>query len=84
MSIFSAVGKVLKTIKGKGAGGVVASTAAGAAGGALLGGGGSRRRRRSRKRLTDQEIAELMMLKSIVGPRSPLMTIAGLKMLGRG
>lgn len=60
----------------------------GALGGAgvslLLGGDGKPKRRRRRKRLTNTEIQELLILKQIVGTRSPLLTIAGLKMLSRG
>jgi len=51
---------------------------------ALLGGAEPKKRRRRRKRLTNTEIQELLILKQIVGTRSPLLTIAGLKMLSRG
>ncbi len=89
MSLFTAVagiakivGKGISLIKGGGA------VAGGALTGAALAGGvasfGGKKRRRRRKRLTDSEISELLMLKSIVGPRSPAMTIAVMKMLGRG
>jgi len=43
-----------------------------------------KRRRRARHRLTSREIEELMILKSIFGSRSPIITIAGIRMLGRG
>ncbi len=83
MSIFSAIGKIGKTLFG-GKKGVFAAGAGGGALGTLVGPGGSPKRRRRRKRLTNTEIQELLILKQIVGPRSPLLTIAGLKMLSRG
>ncbi len=45
---------------------------------------GGRKKRRRRKRITSGEIEQLLMLKTIFGARSPVMTIAGIKMLGRG
>lgn len=56
----------------------------GAAIGSALSGGGSKRRRRRRKRLTASEYQELIMLKQVLGPRNPAMTIAAMKMLDRG
>jgi len=53
-------------------------------GATLAGGGSAPRRRRRRKRLTNSEITELMQLKMLFGARSPVVTIAGLKMLNRG
>ena len=41
-------------------------------------------RRRKRPRLTGREIQELLILKQVVGTRSPLLTIAGMRMLSRG
>ena len=92
MSVFTALGslvsvgsKLVPLVKSVFSGGTAAATgvALGAGGAALVAGGRPKRRRR-RKRLTDSEIAELMMLKSIVGQRSPAMTIAVMKMIGRG
>lgn len=60
-----------------------APVATGAAVGAGFAGGGKRRRRR-KKRLTQSEITELMQLKMLFGARSPVVTLAGLKMLNRG
>lgn len=68
---------------GKG-GGIIPGTIGGGVAGALLGGDDKPKRRRRRKRLTNTEIQELLILKQIVGTRSPLLTIAGLKMLSRG
>lgn len=55
---------------------------------ALLGipglGGGAKKRRRSRARITSRELNELFMLKTVFGSRSPVLTLAGIKMLGRG
>lgn len=45
---------------------------------------GVRTTRRRRPRLTGKEIQELLILKQVVGTRSPLLTIAGMKMLTRG
>lgn len=42
-----------------------------------------KRRRRRSKRLTNADFAELLALKAVVGPRSPLVLIRGLKMLGK-
>lgn len=67
----------------KGGKGVVPGALAGG-GVAALFDGGTKKRRRRRKRLTNTEIQELLILKQIVGTRSPLLTIAGLKMLSRG
>lgn len=47
-------------------------------------GGGTGRRRRSRARITSRELNELFMLKTVFGARSPVLTLAGIKMLGRG
>ena len=48
------------------------------------GGGRAPRRRRRRKRFTTREVQDLMMAKMLFGSRSPLITILGIKMLGRG
>jgi len=87
------VSKVAKLVTG-GGGKTIATVGAGALAGTVAGDalsgfassvpGGRKRRRRTRKRLTDREISELITLKAIVGQRSPLVLIAGLKMLGRG
>ncbi len=45
---------------------------------------GKKKRRRRRRRITSRELEELILLKQVVGPRSPLLTIAGIRMLGRG
>lgn len=52
--------------------------------GALIPGIGKPRRRRRGKRLTDREISELLVIKMLFGARSPILTIAGMKMLNRG
>ncbi len=93
MSVFSLLGTLASRLIG-GGGRAVARVAApvaigGGAGvaGALIGesiSGRPRKRRRSRKRITDRELQELIMLKAVVGTRSPLLTIAGIKMLNRG
>ncbi len=59
---------------------------AAAAGATVVGAfaGGKPKRRRRRKRITDTEMQELMMLKTVLGPRSPALTIAAMKMLNRG
>jgi hypothetical protein len=71
-----------------GAARVIGSRAGSAATGAAIGAGlasrGGRRRRRARKRLTSSEISELMQLQTIFGKRSPVVTLAGMKMLNRG
>ncbi len=84
MSIFSAIGKIGKALFSKKA--VVPAITGGTVGFGLAPGGGRRAggRRRRRKRLTNTEIQELLILKQIVGTRSPLLTIAGIKMLNRG
>ncbi len=82
MSIFSAIGKIGKVLFG-GKKAIIPTAIAGGAGFAL-GGPGAPKRRRRRKRLTNTEIQELLILKQIVGTRSPLLTIAGIKMLNRG
>lgn len=95
MSIFSLVGKVAKFVGGaltKSSPPPVSSFVAAppvALGrmGAPAGFGGTlapKRRRRRRKRLSDSEISELILLKSILGARSPLLTIFGIKIIGRG
>ena len=43
-----------------------------------------KRRKRSKKRFTTNEIQDLLIAKMIFGPRSPVMTILGLKTIGRG
>ena len=43
-----------------------------------------KRRRRKRARFTQKEIQELLMAKMLFGARSPIVTILGIKMLGRG
>lgn len=58
--------------------------ATGAAIGAGVGDATKKKRRRRRKRLTNSEISELMQLKMLFGARSPIITIAGIKMLNRG
>lgn len=58
--------------------------AAGAAGAALRGGGGAPRRRRSRQRITQRELSELMMLRTVLGPRSEAVKLAAITMLDRG
>jgi len=63
--------------------GTVLGTGAGLAAG-LIGRGGSPKRRRSRARITSRELNELFMLKTVFGARSPVLTLAGIKMLGRG
>lgn len=94
MSVFSLLGSLATRLIGGGtralrtvAAPAVIGTGVGVAG-ALVGeglvGGRTRRRRRSRKRITDRELQELIMLKAVVGTRSPLLTIAGIKMLNRG
>lgn len=85
MSIFSAIGKIGKVLFG-GKKAIVPSLIAGGAGAVLAPGPlfPGKKRRRRRKRLTNTEIQELIILKTIVGPRSPLLTIAGMKMLSRG
>lgn len=45
---------------------------------------GAPRRRRRRARLTSRELQELILLKSVLGSRSPALTIAAFKMLDRG
>jgi len=91
MGIFSALGGILgrvgRAVLGGGGVGrtVVLSGAAGAAGAALTGGrraGG--RRRRSRQRITQREMTELMMLRTVLGPRSDALKLAAIKMLDRG
>lgn len=77
------IGKALGGLFKKG-GGIIPGTIGGGVAGALLGGDDKPKRRRRRKRLTNTEIQELLILKQIVGTRSPLLTIAGLKMLSRG
>jgi len=94
MSVFSLLGTLGRAVFGSGARAVsrVAAPAAIGTGvgvaGALVGealvGGRPRKRRRGRKRITDRELQELIMLKAVVGTRSPLLTIAGSKMLNRG
>jgi len=83
VSIFSAIGKIGKVLFG-GKKAIIPSAVAGGLGFGLAGVGDGKKRRRRRKRLTNTEIQELLILKQIVGPRSPLLTIAGLKMLSRG
>lgn len=87
-TIIGGITRVGKTVFGGGRKlpGLIGTTAVGAVGGAAIGGltGGAPKRRRRRKRITDSELAQLMMLKAVVGTRSPLLTIAGLKMLNRG
>lgn len=93
MSVFSLLGTLASRLLGVGGSTVtrvIAPVALGTAGGvagSLIGGGvaaSGRRRRRGRKRITDRELQELIMLKAVVGTRSPLLTIAGIKMLNRG
>lgn len=80
------VSKVAKLVTG-GKGRALATVAAGGAAGAVLGDviGGVKtiapRRRRRRRGFTTKNITDLMILKAAVGPRSPLVLIAGLKML---
>lgn len=93
MSVFSLIGSLGARLLGIGGGAVsrviapvALGTGAGVAG-SLIGAGiatAPRRRRRGRKRITDRELQELIMLKAVVGTRSPLLTIAGIKMLNRG
>lgn len=59
------------------------AVATGAALGAAVA-GDKKKKRRARKRLTNREITELMQLKMLFGARSPIVTMAGLKMLNRG
>lgn len=97
MGIFKTIGKIAAGIGGfavggpLGAAGALSLTSSGAkAGGAIVspvtGGAllGKKKRRRRRRRITARELEELILLKSVVGPRSPLLTIAGIKILGRG
>ncbi len=85
-SIVGAVTKIGKKIFGGAgkAGPAIGGAITGASLVSAVGPGAAPRRRRSRKRITDRELQELIMLKAVVGPRSPLLTIAGIKMLGRG
>jgi len=83
VSIFTAIGKLGKTLFG-GKKGVFAAGAGGGVLGSVVGGPGSQKRRRRRARFTNREIQDLMLLKQIVGTRSPLLTIAGMRMLSRG
>jgi hypothetical protein len=41
-------------------------------------------RRRRRKRFTNAEITDLFIAKALFGARSPVVTIMGFKMIGRG
>lgn len=63
--------------------GTILGTGAGLAAG-LIGRGGDKKRRRTRARITSRELNELFMLKTVFGARSPVLTLAGIKMLGRG
>lgn len=84
------IGKVAKLVTG-GGGKAVATVAAGGALGAvgsaligtpgIIGASPVRRRRRRRSGFTNKNISDLLVLKAAVGPRSPLVLIAGLKML---
>ena len=74
---------LLSRVMGAAARGRAGAAVGGAAVGAALS-GRAPRRRRARKRLTNREITELMQLKMLFGARSPIVTLAGLKMLDRG
>jgi len=84
VSVFSAIAKLGKSLFGGKKGSAIVGGGAGVLGGVLGSGGDGKKRRRRRKRLTNTEIQELLILKQIVGTRSPLLTIAGIKMLNRG
>ncbi len=81
--------KALKLVTGRTAT-ALTTVGAGVAAGTIVGesiqGFGSsvlstRRRRRRSKRFTNADFAELTALKAVVGPRSPLVLIRGLKMI---
>lgn len=63
---------------GVAAGSIVADVVQGFATQAVL---GQKKRRRRSKRFTNADFAELTALKAVVGPRSPLVLIRGLKMI---
>ena len=97
MGLFKTIGKIAAGLGGfavggpLGAAGALALTRGGASGGGAIispttgiAALGKKKRRRRRRRITARELEELILLKSVVGPRSPLLTIAGIKILGRG